>query len=88
MTLQTAFELGQLANRIKEHGADSIYEDFMKIIEKLMNEPSTVINQPSNWTIWSETIKPNPNDPLNPLDVKCSDKEPVLLKYNTVSAKP
>ena len=85
MTLQTAFELGQFAYRLKDHGADSLYEDFIKIVEKLMNEPGTVttVNQPSNWTIWTETIKPNPNDPLKPWDVNWSTRE----SDETVSAQ-
>ena len=76
MTLQTAFELGQFAYRLKDHGADSLYEDFVKIVEKLMNEPG-------NWNIWPETMKPNPNDPLKPWDVNWSTRE----SDETVSAQ-
>ena len=68
MTLQTAFELGQFAYRLKDHGADFLYEDFIKIVDKLMNETG-------NWNIWPETIKPNPNDPLNPWVVNFSTRE-------------
>ena len=74
MTAQLAFELGQFAYRLKEHGADSLYEDFMKIAEKLlMNEPGNtvpVINQPSNWTIRTEPMKPS-SDPLDPWKITC-----------------
>lgn len=68
MTLKTAFELGQFAYRLKDHGADSLYEDFIKIVEKLLqDEPG---DTQSNWTIWTEPMKPV-NDPLNPWRVTC-----------------
>lgn len=68
MTAQLAFELGQFAYRLKEHGADSLYEDFMKIAEKLLqDEPG---DTQSNWTIWTEPMKPS-SDPLDPWKITC-----------------
>lgn len=76
MTLETAFELGQFAYRLKDHGADGLYDDFMKIVEKLMGDkPSDtvsvpVINQPSPYV-----TKPWTNDPLAPWKITCSMAE-------------
>ena len=76
MTLETAFELGQFAYRLKNHGADGLYEDFMKIVEKLMRDKPS--DTQDNWTIWTEPTKPS-EDPLNPWNVTC--------EANTLKAK-
>ena len=67
MTAQLAFELGQFAYRLKEHGADSLYDDFIKIVEKLMNEPEKQVYIPS---VWTEPMKPS-SDPLDPWKITC-----------------
>ena len=61
MTNRLAFELGQFAYRLKDRGADSLYDDFMKIMKELIrDEPADsievpVIGQPS--PINTESIK-------------------------------
>ena len=67
MTNRMAFELGQFAYRLKDRGADSLYDDFMKIVEELIrDEPADtikvpVIDQPSPYV-----TKPWTNNPLDP----------------------
>ena len=76
MTLRTAFELGQFANRLKDHGADSLYDDFMKIVDMLMNEPKETINIPDVWTTTDPLMPKYSPDPT--CEATCKASEPIV----------
>ena len=89
MTARLAFELGQFAYRLKDRGADSLYDDFMKIVEELIrDEPADsievpVIGQPS--PINTESIKVTRETDA---DITPHLKEGSKDGYFTVESKP
>lgn len=72
MTNRMAFELGQFAYRLKDRGADSLYDDFMKIVDELIkDEPANTISIPVVTQPSPYVHKPWDNDPLNPWKITC-----------------
>ena len=75
MTLDTAYRLGQFANKLMEKAPD-LYKEFEKLVRDMLEESAPdKVSIPSQWDVRPIQIE----DPLNPWNVTC--------EANTLKAK-